>query len=103
MNKCVISIANDFSKTPAGRYETDGPYSGQLFRDKFLIPALQRCDIVTINLDGTIGYGSSFLEEAFAGVVRLKVFSKKDLLKKLTIISSRELYKETIIDYIREA
>lgn len=103
MNKCVISIANDFSKTPAGRYETDGPYSGQRFRNELLIPTLQDCDKVTINLDGTIGYGSSFLEEAFAGVVRLNIFSKKELLKKLTIISSRELYKETIINYIREA
>ena len=33
-----INIANDFSKTPGGRFVTEGAYSGQEFREKILSP-----------------------------------------------------------------
>lgn len=65
-----INVANDFSRYPAGRYKTDGPFSGERFRDEFLRPVLDANDKATIELDGVRGYGSSFLEEAFGGLVR---------------------------------
>ena len=63
----IINIARDFSKTPAGRYLTDGPFSGEHFRESVLLPALQTHELLKVDLDGTLGYGSSFLEEAFGG------------------------------------
>lgn len=66
-----INISSDFSPYPWFRYRKHGgKYSGEEFRDKFLIPALEKDSCVTIELDGTEGYGSSFLEEAFGGAVR---------------------------------
>ena len=66
----VIDIAKDFSRYPAGRYLDDGPFNGQLFRDSFLVPALNSGEGVEICFDGARGYGSSFLEEAFGGLCR---------------------------------
>jgi hypothetical protein len=37
-----ISIAKDFSDVPSGRYYTDGDWTGQKFRDEFLIPNLKK-------------------------------------------------------------
>lgn len=67
----TISIACEFSRYPAGRYKTDGPLSGEHFREKFLVPVLASGDCVRVELDGARGYGSAFLEEAFGGLVRL--------------------------------
>ncbi len=94
-----ISIANQFSPTPAGRYETDGPFAGEAFREKFLRPALAKDGTVTINLDGAAGYGSSFLEEAFGGLVRAG-WSPSTLRTRLVIQSSRPSYIERIWSYI---
>lgn len=71
MNTVVINIAKDFSRYPAGRYKSDGPYSGERFRDEFLIPNLVKMDTeVLVQLDGARGLASSFLEEAFGGLLR---------------------------------
>jgi hypothetical protein len=78
-----ITISTEFSEYPAGRYREDGDHSGEVFREDILIPKLQSYDLVEINLDGSMGYGSSFLEEAFGGLVRLGRFSKELLHKKL--------------------
>ncbi|MHB8580512.1 MAG: STAS-like domain-containing protein [Ignavibacteriaceae bacterium] len=66
----TIKVASDFSRYPAGRYADDGPFSGQRFREEFLRPVLDANDTAIIELDGVRGYGSSFLEEAFGGLVR---------------------------------
>ena len=86
----TIRIATDFSRFPAGRYLSDGPYSGEGFMREKLIPALQNGGKVQIILDGTMGYGASFLEEAFGGLVRLKQWSLEDLLTKIEIVSDEE-------------
>lgn len=70
-----LSIANDFTKTPGFRYETQSPgISGQLFRTKKLQvlyeQALLSNERLIVNLDGTAGYLTSFLEEAFGGLQR---------------------------------
>lgn len=66
----VLKVVTDFHPYPAGRYPEDGPGNGTTFRDKFLMPAIQRGARVIIDLDGAPGYPSSFLEEAFGGLVR---------------------------------
>lgn len=102
MTSTLISVATDFSPSPAGRYPEDGPFPGAVFRDKLLIPALQAHEKVTVNLDGTSGYGSSFLEEAFGGLVR-KGFSPTSLREKLSLESSRQSYAARIWNYVKLA
>lgn len=84
-----ISIADDFTKMPAGRYVTDGADSGEEFADKILIPALKTHKTVNLVLDGTYGFASSFLEEAFGGIVR-KGFSASELEGRLNLISDED-------------
>lgn len=98
-----IEIANDFSPFPAGRYEKDGPFTGEGFRRKFLVPALNSCDKVEIIFDGTVGYGSSFLEESFGGLVREENFSEEALVNKLILISSRKTIPYEVLNYIKKA
>ena len=74
LSHLFISIARDFSPYTGARYRTDGPYSGQEFREDLLEPrflqALEQEQKLLINLDGTEGYATSFLEEAFGGMAR---------------------------------
>lgn len=73
MEEIIINIAKDFSMFPAGRYEEDGDFSGTRFRDKILLPKLDSLvgsECVVVVFDGVAGFGSSFLEEAFGGLVR---------------------------------
>jgi hypothetical protein len=102
MTTKLISVARDFSKAPAGRYDSDGPAPGARFRDQYLLPALKAADSVTVDLDGTAGYGSSFLEEAFGGLVRLG-FGEAELRRRLNILSARHSYEERVWNYIRKA
>lgn len=102
MKSKLISVATDFSPSPAGRYPADGPFPGAVFRDTLLIPAVKNNDVVTVDLDGTDGYGSSFLEEAFGGLVRCG-FPESLLRKKLKVKSSRKSYEVRVWGYIHGA
>ena len=84
----TINILNEFSRTPGGRYYTDGPASGQKFREEVLIPALAENDHLTIEMDGTRGYPSSFLEEAFGGLVREMKWSREEFQRRITLRAS---------------
>ena len=86
----VINVAHDFSPFPAGRYLADGPYSGEGFLQNKLLPALRQADEVRVEMDGAMGYGSSFLEEAFGGLVRLKEWPLADLLERIKLVSLEE-------------
>lgn len=96
----VIDIARDFTRFPAGRYRADGPYSGERFRDDLLLPALKQHDRVTIQLDGTMGYGSSFLEEVFGGLVRSKQFDAAELGDKILLVSRDSSLISEINEYL---
>ncbi|MGE0108163.1 MAG: STAS-like domain-containing protein [Bdellovibrionales bacterium] len=98
-----INIAKDFSPFPAGRYTNEGPRSGQAFRTEMLLPAIQKGSSVEIELDGTEGYGSSFLEEAFGGLIRVEGLSAEDLLSKIVLVSDDEELKKEILEYIHQA
>lgn len=103
MTAKMIKIATDFSRFPAGRFYSDGPYSGEKFREELLLPMFSESgeqERIEINLDRTRGYGSSFLEEAFGGMVRqLKPQSLQNILQKITFISNDD---DTLIPEIRE-
>lgn len=85
MTTSTIHVASEFSRFPAGRFKDDGPYPGEAFRDNLLVPALRSSAKVVVDLDGTLGYGSSFLEEAFGGLVRVRGFSAKELRARLEL------------------
>ena len=99
MSEKVINIAKDFSRYPAGRYLTDGDFSGQRFREEFLIPVVKSKERAVIELDGVRGYGSSFLEEAFGGLVR-EGFTVDEVKSAFTITSSDSSLIEEIMEYV---
>ena len=102
-NTKMINVAEQFSRFPGGRYRTDGKFSGERFRDEFLVPALKIYGTVVVDMDGTLGYGSSFLEEAFGGLVRECGFESGELLKVLSIETSSPILRTTVIEYIKDA
>jgi STAS-like domain of unknown function (DUF4325) len=95
-----VSVAKQFTKTPGGRYERLGPFSGEEFRKKFLSTPLREGKTVLVELDGVRGYGSSFLEEAFGGVVRELGLKNSDALLRIKIVESWRLDVE---EYIQNA
>lgn len=105
-----ISIAKNFSEYPGGRYKTDGSASGEEFRDRILIPKLkeasQKDTIVEVNFDDVCGFGSSFLEEAFGGLIRSKAV-KPDLVNDRLKLTTENEDVEDFVDlayrYIKEA
>ena len=97
----TINVAKDFTRYPAGRKKTAGPTSGEEFREKFLVPHIKNRDRIKIELDGTIGYGSSFLEEAFGGLVRAGLTSQ-EIQSRIEMRSSDKSLIEEIITYIND-
>jgi hypothetical protein len=102
MSQKVISVSRDYSETPAGRFKKDGPKSGEEFREEFLVPSLRSGKQVVVQLDGVLGYGSSFLEEAFGGLVR-SGFSEQVLRSQLVIQCSYPIYLARVWRYISDA
>ena len=101
-----ISIAKDFSEFPGGRLPADGPFNGTVFREEFLVPHLREGMYVVVSFDGVAGFGSSFLEEAFGGLVRINHFDKEWLDRHLELVTSEnELtdFVEIANEFIREA
>jgi hypothetical protein len=100
--KREINVGRDFSKHPAGRYREDGPNSGQRFREDFLLPSLKGDAALIVTLDGTRGFGSSFLEEAFGGLVRAGL-SGEFLQQRLTVQGRDIGYVSEANQYIQDA
>ena len=84
MSTYTIDVAKDFSPYPFGSHREQSDRSGEVFRDVHLIPALEKYDHVVVDLSGTNYYGSSFLEEAFGGLLR-KGFDTEQLIEKLEV------------------
>ncbi|ELY2860861.1 STAS-like domain-containing protein [Cronobacter sakazakii] len=64
----IIKVASRYP-CPGPRFKKLGPASGEDFRE-WVEKELKHSSELTIDLDGTEGYGSSFLEECFGGLVR---------------------------------
>jgi hypothetical protein len=102
-NTRTIAIAKQFSDVPAGRFYSDGEVSGQAFRERLLLPALANGGHVLVDLDGVEGYGSSFLEEAFGGLIREHGLRFADLQDRLSFKSNEEpSYIEEILGYLKD-
>lgn len=106
-----INIVKEYTDKPGARYENQGSNSGEKFRDTILYPkflkSIEKGETLTVNLDGGYGYGSSFLEETFGGLVRRLKKENNDNYKKVAdiiIISNDNItWIEKIKGYIKEA
>lgn len=106
----IINIANDFSRYPAGRFPEDGSSNGSEFRDKILWPKLEKViannDTLKINIDGIRSLGSSFIDEAFVGIIRKYNINKNTLLRYLDIVCTQPelfFFKEAIVSTIKKS
>lgn len=103
----TIFIGAQFSDDPSGRFYTDGDGSGEEFREEVLLPLLEKEDKLVINISKDVeGYGSSFLSEAFGGLVKYGYYCADKALSKIEIqVDSNSLdyvfYKNKIIQYIK--
>ncbi len=100
----------DYAPAPGGRFARDGEYSGEWFRDKILVPALKQAvegdKTVSVDLDGAAGYSSSFLEEAFGGLIRNRLFTPGELEGRLSIMATDPVYapyQELAARYLADA
>ena len=103
MEQQVVRIA-EYTKFPGGRYIEDGEGNATLFRTNYLLPPLRNKKTITVELDGVSGYPSSFLDEAFGGLVREEGISSEDVLKYLHFHSEEGKNNGTIrriIHYIK--
>ena len=100
----TINIARDYTPFPGGRYRRNGKGSGQEFREKFLVPPLKMNEHLVVELDGASGYPSSFLEEAFGGLVR-EGFTVQKLRSLINLRAGPqyEAYIALIWKYVQEA
>jgi hypothetical protein len=103
----TISVARGYTRTPGPRYEAEGDNSGEGFR-KILAPlvaaAIRDNRKLLVDLDGTAGYGTSFLEEVFGGLIREHGHEESTLKKTLKIKSDEEPYlADEIWAYVAEA
>ncbi|HLM57968.1 MAG TPA: STAS-like domain-containing protein [Pyrinomonadaceae bacterium] len=103
-----LKIAEDFSYAPGPRFVHEGEYSGELFRKTLLLPAMKEAisknETLTVDLDGTAGFGRSFLEESFGGLIRIDKLDYKSILDHLEIISNEERYlKDKVYFHLEKA
>lgn len=106
--RTIFKISEKFSATPGPRYITEGDWSGELLRTTILkrvvMEAISSGEKITIDLDGTAGFGTSFLEEVFGGLIREDKLRISDLQKVLYFKSNEEPYLiDDIKEYMEEA
>ena len=99
-SKITISIVEEFTRYPGPRFKWQGENSGEEFFQSFLRPkyleAVEKNLTLEIDLDGTEGYSSAFLDGSFGELSR--EFGKSKVIKVLSFISIDEPF---LIDEIR--
>jgi hypothetical protein len=107
MDKIIIKISEDYTKTPGVREEREGDFSGKEFLDRILLPKFQQAiaekKILFIDFDDTAGYPTSFLEAAFGGLAR-HYKNAEFVLKNLEFKSNDDPFLiSDVKEYINEA
>jgi len=99
MEMIVLSISNDYTKTPGARTKEQGDFSGEDFRETKLIPAFKKATDehrkLLVDLDGCYGFLLSFLDEAFGG---LTLEFGKSVVKETLDIKSED--ERSLIDAV---
>lgn len=105
-----LNIGQEFSLDPVGRYYDDGDSSGEKFREKCLTPRLRALKdgekLIIVLDDGVEAYGSSFLTEGFAGIVKYGYFTADQVIEKIQFKYTDpdfSFFKGKIIQYLNEA
>lgn len=99
----IIDVAEKFTDIPFGRNDKDGQYNGEKFRKDILLKALDQYEYIEIDLDGTMGCGSSFGDEAFAGLVIYEGYTKEEVLRRISFKYKYKSVINNIVKYIEEA
>lgn len=101
MEKFNINIAKDYSRVLGGRYIKHGDFSGEDFYEKILqkkfIEAQKENEKLYIELDGTKGYPSSFLDQSFGVLARIYGINSV-----ASVIVFRTNVYQWVVDYIKE-
>lgn len=108
MDNIIINIAKDYSRCPGARYESEGDFSGERFRNELLYPKLKEAMDsgvkLEVVLDGSAGYSTSFIEESFGGLIRTDGLTLKDVEDNIIIVSDEDpSYIDDIKDYWEHA
>lgn len=108
MESIKLKISKEFGPTPGPRYKNEGDFSGEKFREDILSPlikqAIREGKRLIVDLDGTAGYGTSFLEEAFGGLIREERMDVSKVISTLAYVSQEEDYLiDDIKEYIEDA
>jgi len=99
----VILNVKDYTKDPYGRYRTDGEGNGEEYRVDYILPELEKGNSLTIDLDGIHGeYGSSFIVEAFANLIRKEGYSYEYISEHITFISNDAEWVSEVKYYLNE-
>lgn len=98
-------FVKDFSRYPGPRYEEQGPDSGERFLNEVLKPKFLEAETASkkliVDLDGTEGYSTAFLDGSFGVLAR--EFSSKRVLKTIEFITNDEPSLEAeIIVYMKQ-
>lgn len=107
----LFEVAFDFSRFPNGATREDGgDHSGEALCDMLAeeltgnhLHESQTLKPIWVFLDGTMGYGSSFLERAFGGLVSVEGFKASYLRANLKVTSKDSSLVTEIWDYIDSA
>lgn len=99
MSERVISLAREFSRHTGPRFISQGPFSGEKFR-KLMLAELKKHDVLIVDLDGTTGIGSSFLDEAFGGLVFAEGLPKDEVRRRVKVKSDLD---ESYLLTVKEA
>lgn len=105
MSKKIEVKVSDFTEFPGPRLAKTGPSSGEEFRDNYLIPKISEFgkDVI-VNLDGVMGYGSSFLEESFGGAIRKGIDGEILLyIVENLICDDEKSLKQEVKGYVEDA
>lgn len=108
MGNIILNIAKDYSRCPGARYESEGDFSGEKFREDYLYPKLKEAIETGVKLevilDGSAGYSTSFIEESFGGLIRNNQMTLDEIRDNMIIVSEEDpTYIDDINLYLENA
>lgn len=93
-----FDVATDFAGTVGGRYRRLSRFSGEDLKDRLLqrFDALAAGETLDVWLDGTTGYGSGFLAEAFGGLAVARPGT--DIRNRVRILAASAVFENYAVE-----